>query len=131
MDKLGGKAIENVVDGKRRLLLRDLRVKEHLQQQVTKFPGEFGPVTIVDGFQNFVGFFQRVRLDGVESLFLIPRTAPGGAEALHDGYRFLEAFSRGRGHAATNVNDGEGAKQCVAGASRPRGMSSRRQPHAA
>ena len=91
--KLVREPIENVVDGKRSLLLAHLRIKEHLQQQVAKFTGKFLPVAIVDRFQNFVGFFQRVGLDGIECLLAIPRAASRSSQTLHDGDCAFETFA--------------------------------------
>src|SRR5947209_9309077 len=113
VDQLAREPIEDDVDRKGTLLLRHFGIKEHLQEQIAKFTGEFMPVAVVDGFENFVGFFQGIRFDGIESLFAIPRAAARGAEAIHDGDRSLETFPCA-GHAATNVNDGEGSKQCGA-----------------
>ena len=97
VDELGGKTIENVVDGKRRLLLGHFRIEQNLQEEVAEFARKFGPVAIVDRLENFVGFFKRIRLDRVEGLFLVPGATAWGAEALHDGDRSLESFSCG-GH---------------------------------
>ena len=112
MNELGRKAINDVVDGERRLLLRHLRIEENLQQQVAEFAGKFGPIAIVDSFENFVSFFEGIGLDGIEGLFAVPRAAAWGAESLHDGDHSLETLSC-RGHAATNVNDCEGGRQCA------------------
>ena len=118
VDQLGRKPVENIVNGKRGLFFRHLGIEEHLQQQIAEFPGEFGPVAIIDGFQNFVGFFQGVGLDGIEGLFAIPGAAARGAQTLHDGDRAFETFSCG-GHSATNVNDSEGGRQCRAHTANP------------
>ncbi len=97
VDELGGKAVEHIVDGKRGLLFRHLGVEKHLQQQVAEFARQLGPVAIVDGLEDFVGFFQRVGLDGIEGLFAVPGAAAGCAQALHDRDRAFETFSCG-GH---------------------------------
>src|SRR5260370_29736635 len=96
--------IKDVIDGKRSLLLGHLRIKHDLQQQVPEFGGQFGPIAIVDGFENFVGFLKYIRLDGIESLLSIPRTSAWRAQALHDGDRALQTFSRSW-HPATTLND--------------------------
>ena len=95
--QLAREPVENVIDGKRSLLFRHLRIEEHLQQQVAEFAGEFVPVAIVDGFEDFVGLFQRVGLDGVEGLLAIPGAASRSPQALHDGDCAFETFA-GRGH---------------------------------
>ena len=66
---------------------------------ISKLAGKFMPVTVVDRFQHFVGFFQRVRLDGIERLLAIPRATAGRAQPFHDLHRSFEAFSSS-GHAA-------------------------------
>ena len=61
VDQLRGQAIQNVIDGEGAVILRHLGVEKNLKQQVAEFAGKFVPVAIVDGFQDFVGFFQACR----------------------------------------------------------------------
>jgi hypothetical protein len=68
-----------------------------LQQQIAKFAGKFVPVAMIDRFENLVSFFQRIRLDRIESLLAIPRAAAGSPQALHNSDRAFETFTR-RGH---------------------------------
>ncbi len=75
VNKLAREPVEHVINRKRSLLLGHFRVEEHLQQQVAEFAGEFVPVAIVDGLEDFIGFFQRVRFYGIEGLLAIPRAA--------------------------------------------------------
>ncbi len=91
-----GKAIQNVVDGKSSLLLSYLRVEENLEQEVAEFAGEFLPIAIVDGFEDFVGFFERVGFDRVERLLAVPGTAAGTAQPGHDRHCAFEAISGAR-----------------------------------
>ena len=77
VNKLAGEPVKNIIDGKRSLLFGHLRIEKHLQEQVAEFAGKFVPVAIVDRFEDFVGLFQRVGLDGVEGLLAIPGAAPG------------------------------------------------------
>ena len=95
--QLAREPVQNVVDRKRSLLFRHFRIEEHLQQQVAEFAGKFLPVTIVDGFENFVGFLKRVGLDGIEGLFAVPGTASGGPQSRHDGDCAFKTFA-GSGH---------------------------------
>src|SRR5947209_980541 len=74
-------------------LLRHLRVKKHLQQQVSEFAGEFRPIAIINGFQHLVGFFQGVALDGVKGLLAVPRAPARSAQPGHDGDSFLVSFT--------------------------------------
>src|ERR1700722_7234380 len=124
VDELGGEAIEHVVDGKRGLLLRHFGIEKHLQEQVAELAGEFRPVLMVDGFEDFVGLFESVGLDGIESLFAVPGATAGGAQALHNGNGALETFS-GCGHAETNENEYRGRGQCSADAPSARFACSR------
>ena len=110
VDQLCRKPVEDIINRKRRLLLRHLGIEEHLQQQIAKFPRELGPVAVLNRFQNFVSLFQGVRLDGIEGLFPIPGAAAGSPQTFHDGDRSFETLSCG-GHSATTVNDSGGTKQ--------------------
>ena len=110
--QLARKPVQNVINGKCSLLLRHLRIKKHLQQQVAKFAGKFLPVAIVDGFENFVSLFQRVRLDGIESLLAIPGATPGSPQAFHDSDCAFETFA-GRRHLATTLNEPSRNGQCA------------------
>ena len=96
IDQFRREPVEDVIDRERTLLLRHLGVEQYLQQQVAEFAGQFIPITIVDRFQNFVGLFERVGLDGVEGLFPVPWASAGCAQPRHDRNRPLETFSSGR-----------------------------------
>ncbi len=102
--QLAREPIENVINRKRPLLLGHLRIEKHLQQQVAEFAGKFVPVAIIDGFEHFISFFERVGLDGIEGLLAIPGTPPGSPQALHDRDGAFETFA-GRGHLATTLNE--------------------------
>src|SRR5579864_4676737 len=118
VNQLRRQSVQHVIDRERGLLLRHLSVEEHLQQQVSQFTGQFGPIAIVDGFQDFVSFFEGVGLDGIEGLLAVPRTSAWRAQPLHDGHRAFETFSCAR-HSATTVTDSEGVNQCAASPSIP------------
>ena len=75
------------------LLGRHLGVEQDLQKQIAQLPAKFVPIAGVDGLQHFVGFFQRVGLDGVEGLLAIPGTAARGSQARHDGDGALESLA--------------------------------------
>ncbi len=96
IDQLAGEPIENVIDGKRRLLFRHLGVEQNLQQEIAQFAREFGPVAVFDGFQDLVCLFQCVGLDGIKGLFAIPGTPAGGTQAFHDSDGAFETFSSSR-----------------------------------
>jgi hypothetical protein len=100
IDQFGREPVNHIVNREQRLFSRHLCIKQHLQQQISKLAGKFMPVTVVNRFQHFVGFFQRVRLDGIERLLAIPRATAGRAQPFHDFHRSFEAFSS-IGHAGT------------------------------
>ena len=62
-----------------------LRVKEHLQQEVAEFIAQLRPGAPLNGVEDLVGFFQRMPLDRVEGLLLIPGAAVRPAQTGHDG----------------------------------------------
>jgi len=95
--QLARESIEDIIDGKCSLLFAHLRIEQHLQEKVAEFARKFLPIAIVDGFQHFVGFFERVGLDGVESLLAIPGAASRGPQPLHDSDRTFKSFAGG-GH---------------------------------
>jgi hypothetical protein len=76
--------VQRVADMKQLLLGRHLRVEDRLQHEVAQFLCQIVPRAPVDGIEHFVSFFQRVRLDGVEGLFAIPRATARRAQAGHD-----------------------------------------------
>ena len=95
--KLAREPVEHVVNRKTSLLLGHFRIEEDLQQQVAELAGEFAPVAIVNGLDDLVSLFQRIRLDGIEGLLAIPGAAPRSPQALHDGDCAFETFA-GSGH---------------------------------
>ena len=63
-----------------------LGVEHDLEQQVAKFVDQPRHVAAIDGVQDFVSLFDRVRCDRRETLLEIPRaTAFGVAQTRHDG----------------------------------------------
>src|SRR5579864_1952020 len=98
IDQLGRKPVEHVVNGEGSLLLRHLRIEKYLEKKITEFARKLVPIAIVDRFENFVGLFQGVGLNGVEGLLAIPRASARSAQLRHDRDGTLEAFSSCRGH---------------------------------
>ena len=72
-----------------------LREEDGLQQEIAQFVGEAVPIAGVDGVHHFIGFFEEIRLDGVEVLFAIPRAAAGRAQPRHDFDQTREAGAGG------------------------------------
>ena len=105
INQLRRKAIKHVVYGEIAGLFRHLGIEKHLEKEVSQFARELIPITIVDRFVDFVSFFVRVRLDGIEGLLAIPGTPTWRAQAGHYLNCALEAFASGRIHGLTNLND--------------------------
>jgi hypothetical protein len=68
------------------LLLGDLRVVDHLQQQVAQLLAKLLHVLVLDRLCDLVGLLQGVRQDASEGLLLVPGTAIlGVAQSCDDG----------------------------------------------
>ncbi len=75
----------DIVEIKAPFFLGHLRVKHHLEQQVTQFAAQIVKIFPGDSVQHFVGLFQGVGGDSGESLLFVPRTAGFRvAQALHN-----------------------------------------------
>ena len=83
-DKFGREMIDDVVDGERSGLSCNLAMKDDLKQHVAQFLLELRHVLLVDGLQNFVGFFEQIGLQGLVGLFPIPRTSVRRPEGGHE-----------------------------------------------
>ena len=92
-DQLLSDGVERIVDAEGSFLGGHLGEEDGLQHQVAKFFGETRPVAPVDGVEHLVGLFEQIRLDGVEVLFAIPRTAAGRAQPGHDSDQALKPFA--------------------------------------
>src|SRR5277367_6237220 len=104
IDELVRKPVQYLVDRERALIFCHLRIEQYLEQQIAKLTGQFIPVAIVDSFQNFVGFLDGVRLDGVEGLLAVPRASSRSPEARHDRNCSLETLPGSR-HGTITVNE--------------------------
>ena len=114
IDQLFREPVENVINRKCPLLLGHLGIEKYLQQQIAEFSRKLVPVAIIDGFEHFISFFERVGLDGIEGLLAIPRATPRSPQALHDGDCAFETFA-GSGHLATTLNEPSRCGQRVRG----------------
>ena len=72
-------------------LMRHLRMKDHLEQQVPQFVLQMLHVAAFRGVGHLVCFLDGVGRDGRECLLPVPRAPIGGAQALHDGEEFPQA----------------------------------------
>jgi hypothetical protein len=62
----------------------ELREKHRLEQEVAELFAERVVVVPVDRLEDFVGFLEHERLQRVDRLLAIPRTAVRGPEPRHD-----------------------------------------------
>ena len=74
-DELLGEGFCDIGQVKHALFGRELRVVDHLKKQVAKLSLEVDRVRTLDGVDEFIHFFQRMRHDTAPGLLLIPRTA--------------------------------------------------------
>ena len=72
-------AAHHVIEREVALLLGNLRLKIHLEQQVAKLFAQRVHVILVEGIKNLGGLFEQVLLKGSMGLLLVPRTAVRGA----------------------------------------------------
>jgi hypothetical protein len=81
---------DDVGDVEAAFFVSDLGVKEDLEEEIAEFFGEFGVVGAVESVEDFVGFFDEVGAESGVSLFAVPGTAIGSAEAGHYGDKLFE-----------------------------------------
>jgi len=82
---LVGNRLGYVVEGEMAGLLGHACMEHDLEQQIAKLAEEIRHIVALDRIGDFVGFLDRVRRDGVESLRDIPFAAVlRAAEAGHD-----------------------------------------------
>lgn len=90
----------DVVDGERvRLLARDARVEQHLQEQVAELLAHPGAVVGLDGVGELVRLLEEVPHERDVRLLAVPRAPARGVEAVHDGDHVAQRVGRGVGRA--------------------------------
>ena len=72
-DQLLRDGVERIVDAKLAFFGRHLREEDGLQHQIAELFGQARPIALIDGVQDFVGFFEQIGLDGVESFVRDPK----------------------------------------------------------
>ena len=83
-DELRGQPPGDRVEGEVAPLLAQLRLEEHLQQDVAELLGMRVARRCVHHVQELVALLDQTGLEGLERLFPIPRTAAGTAQAGQD-----------------------------------------------
>ncbi len=71
-----------------------LRMKHHLEQQISQFILEMLRVAALDGIRHLVGLLDGVRRNAGKGLLPIPGAAVGGSQPRHDGEQFLQPIAR-------------------------------------
>ena len=80
----------HVVEREQTLLLRQLGMEHHLEQEIAEFVAQVIRLTALDGIGDLIGFFDGVRRQGAEVLLQIPGTAAFGiAQGPHDYQQLL------------------------------------------
>src|SRR5215467_11153634 len=92
-DELVADLLNDRVDVKRSLLFSELRLKHNVKQEITELFGNAVEIGKVDRFENFIDFLDKHRLQGIEVLFLIPRTAVWSTQRGHDLDKSFESFA--------------------------------------
>ena len=62
----------------------ELREKHRLEHEIAQLFAERPVVVAVDGLEDFIRLFDHERLEGVDGLLAIPRTAVRRAKRRHD-----------------------------------------------
>ena len=78
----------------------DLGVEHDLEEQIAQLLSQVFTAG-VDRLQNFVCFFDEIRLERRRRLFAIPRAPARSAELRHDSQEVLEEGTGGLGHVLT------------------------------
>ena len=81
VDQLVAQGIGHITEIERALFLAQLRIENHMQQQVAQLLLDSLHIVRRDGIGQFVGLLDRVAAQRVESLLPVPRTF--AAERVH------------------------------------------------
>ncbi|RMS17444.1 hypothetical protein ALP75_204488 [Pseudomonas syringae pv. actinidiae] len=71
--QLAGNTVHHAIELEAPFFLGQLRVEDHLKQQVTQLTLQMIKIALLDGIRHFIGFFQRMRHDTGVRLLQIPR----------------------------------------------------------
>ena len=89
--ELCGDVAGHVVEIEPARILRDLRVEDRLQQQVTEFLAQICLVAEVDRLDDFIRFLNQSRAQRGVRLLDIPRATAGPAQLRHDLDELVDA----------------------------------------
>src|SRR5262245_2086228 len=91
-DQFVGNRLRYIINSKDVSFSHQLRMKDNLQQQVTKFLLEGMQVLSFEGFQHLAGLFNQVGFESIGGLLAVPRAAGGTAQGSHN----LDQVSKSR-----------------------------------
>src|SRR2546426_12131683 len=99
-DHLVVQATDHVLHRELVALGGDLRMEDHLEEQIPKLFQEMLAAG-VERVEHLIGLFEEVRLERARRLFAIPRASARPAEPRHDSKEALEKGTGGLGHVLT------------------------------
>jgi hypothetical protein len=74
VNKLGADALYYITDAELALFVRNLSLKQYMHEQIAQFLTQLPAIPQIDGFQDFVALFQKIRLEGNVGLLSVPGT---------------------------------------------------------
>src|SRR5580765_2618650 len=92
--KLVGDKFQRIGDAEMPGLRFELGEKYGFEHEIAKLLAELAVIVAVDRRQHLVRFFEHERLERVDRLFPVPRTALGTAERRHDADQPSEFLRR-------------------------------------
>ena len=87
---------DDVVDIKRSLFLRDLCYEHSLQEKVAELFRQCGTILTVDCVNHLIRLLDDERLEALQTLLSVPRTAVGSAQPHHQGNQLIKRALRHR-----------------------------------
>jgi hypothetical protein len=87
-DQLCAYSFDNVIEIELTFLLRDLGLKNHLQEKIAELVGVLVGIAGINRVDHLVAFFKEVLLERSHGLLAIPWATARGA---HPGHYFQEA----------------------------------------
>jgi hypothetical protein len=122
-DELARDRARHVGHGEAAGLGRELRLQDHLEQQVAELLAERQWIAVVDRLEDLVGLLEQIGPQAHVRLLAVPRAAAGGAKPCHDVDEGGERLGHARiGHRGTvtagarPVNDGHDRRAGLASA---------------
>src|SRR5436190_13803775 len=96
-DELVRDGIDDRVDVEAACFLAKMSMKHDVKKKITQFFGHPFEITVFDCFEDLVNLLDQHGFERVEVLLLVPWTAVGTAQFLHNADQPLEFFSSAPG----------------------------------